>query len=396
MKYKAEQFARVLRQFGIPVHADSRTGYFESMEVRDMLALLSLLDNLRQDVPLAALLRGPLGNLADPENRLARIRVAYPSPLPFHEAVAKYRDEKSDEIASALVAIFNDLGRWRETARRRPLAEVIWTIYQETGYLAYVAGLRNGEQRAENLMHLHQRAAQFGEFQSRGLSRFLKFLEQLQEESDLGQPSVASEADDVVRVMSIHASKGLEFPVVFVPDLGKGINFSDAQGSILADRSAGLGMITVDEERRCRYPSLTSELVQNRLRQQSLAEEMRILYVATTRAREHLILVGTCGEKLPDQWTTRWKEHSGKLPTNEILGARTMLDWLGPVSVITQGLAQDVMRLTIHPAEEVMAWELPGKAFSSLRRRGTGDPQSSAIDSRAAFQRRGARGDRPA
>ena len=148
----------------------------------------------------------------------------------------------------------------------------------------------------KSVMDLHERAAEFGQFQSRGLSRFMRFLEQLQEESDLGQPSTASEAEDVVRIMSVHAAKGLEFSIVFVPDLGKRINLQSCQGPILADRAAGLGMVVVDEEKRCRYPSLALTLVQNRLRQQSLAEELRVLYVAMTRAKEHLVLIGTAGE----------------------------------------------------------------------------------------------------
>jgi ATP-dependent helicase/nuclease subunit A len=356
VRFKADQFANVLRKAGIPVHVESRTGYFESMEVRDMLALLNLLDNRRQDIPLAALLRSPLGRLKDPESSLACIRSAFPKSIPFFDAAFRYKDEHDDSLAAELKTFYVTLLRWRQAAQRRPIADAIWDIYHESGYLSYVAGLPNGEQRVENLLYLHERAAQFDGFQNRGLSRFLRFLEQLREESDLGQPSIASAADNAVRIMSVHGAKGLEFPIVVVPDLGKKINMKDCEGAILADRKAGLGMLVVDEEKRCRYPSLASTLVQHRLRQQSLAEELRVLYVAMTRAREHLILIGTCPPTLPETWISRWKGHVGPLPTDAILGAKTMLDWLGPVWAMTMDQDPAVFRTNVYTPEEVSAW----------------------------------------
>jgi ATP-dependent helicase/nuclease subunit A len=359
MKFKADQYADVLRQSGIPVHSESGTGFFESMEVRDVLALLSLLDNQRQDVPLAAILRSPLAALPNAEDSLARVRLAYGGDVAFHQAVVRYAEHHHDELAAKLSDFLGHLKRWRTLAQRRPLAEVLWTIYQETGYLAFCAGLFGGEQRVANLIDLHERARQFGSFQKQGLARFLGFLEQLREESDLGQPSVASAADDVVRIMSVHSSKGLEFPVVIVPDLGKRINLSDCSGSILVDRHAGPGFSVADEARRIRYPSLASMLVQNRLRQQSLAEELRVLYVAMTRAKEHLILIGTCKDSACDTWATRWAAHSGPLPADVVLGASTMLDWIGPVAAATSGSADAPIQLMQHSAEEVAAWPNP-------------------------------------
>ncbi|MDB5354759.1 MAG: ATP-dependent deoxyribonuclease subunit [Phycisphaerales bacterium] len=368
LKFKSDQFAQVLRGFDIPVHTDSGSGFFQSTEIRDMLALLALLDNRRQDIPLAAVLRSPLGQLHDAETCLAKIRLAYPSEsVPFHEATIRYAAEKTkDALAAQLNVFFTQLAHWRDAAQRRPLAEVIWSIYHQTGYLAFVAGLRNGDQRVANLMHLYERAGQFGRFHERGLSRFLRFLEQLDEESDLAQPPLASQADDVVRIMSIHRSKGLEFPVVIVPDLGKAINMQDCRGAILLDRSAGLGMAVVDEEKHCRYPSLAQTLVQSRLRQQSLAEELRVLYVAMTRAREHLILVGTCEEKAAEKWESRWRGHAGPLPADAVLGVRSMLDWIGPVSVAARTEPHEVIRTIQHSPEEVAAWKSPAEAHEKF------------------------------
>jgi ATP-dependent helicase/nuclease subunit A len=193
------------------------------------------------------------------------------------------------------------------------------------------------------------------------LSRFLRFLESLREESDLGQPQVATGAEDVVRIMSVHRSKGLEFPVVIVPDLGKAINLQDCAGNILADRKAGLGMVVVDEEKRVRYPSLASVLVQNRLRQQALAEEMRILYVAMTRAKEHLVLIGTVKPEAPARWAARWARHEGPLPADVVLGARTVLDWVGPVAAATAPPRDEIFRVTAYAAEDVLAWHHPSR-----------------------------------
>ncbi len=354
MRFKADQFADILERAGIPVHSESGTGYFESMEVRDMLSLLSLLDNQRQDVPFAGVLRSPLAGFAQTEDSLARIRLAYDRDVPFHEAAVRYAEEKDDELAARLREFFKELSAWRDLAQRRPLAELIATIYERTGYLAFCAGLIGGEQRCANLRYLHERAAQFGAFHRQGLSRFMQFLENLRAESDLGQPSVASEADDVVRIMSVHQSKGLEFPVVILPDLGKAINLEDCRGSILVDRQAGLGMAVVDEEKQVRYPSLASTLVKSRLRQQALAEEMRVLYVAMTRAKEHLILVGTAAEDAAQQWAGRWAGHEGPLPAEYVRGVSSMLDWIGPAAAASD--PRSVIEFIIHGPEEVGSW----------------------------------------
>ena len=358
MKFKADQYAEALRAAGIPVHREGGQGYFQSMEVRDMRALLTLLDNPKQDIPMAAVLRSPLAGLAEAEDCLARIRLAYPynqEGMPFHEAVVRYAAERDDDLAAALRDFMEGkLHRWRQVARHRPLAELLREIYDDTGYLAFCRGLHNGEQRVANLLELHERAAQFGSFSRQGLYRFLKFLDSLEAETDFGQPSVLSEAADVVRIMSVHHSKGLEFPVVFLPELGKRINLQDCQGAILIDKRAGLGMYAIDPEKRIRYPSLASVLVQTSLRRKSLAEELRILYVALTRAKEHLILSGTCSDAKREQWRNLWRGHAGPMPADDILAASTMLDWIGPaVAMIDDDAA---FRITEHTPEEVAQW----------------------------------------
>jgi ATP-dependent helicase/nuclease subunit A len=367
MKFKAQRYADVLLLAGVPVHAESGTGYFESTEVSDLLSLLSLLNNGRQDVPLAAVLRSPLARLANAEESLAQIRIAYPTGggLAFHEAVHAYAREKNDALADKLREILATLKHWRELAQRRPLADVILEIYEQSGYLAYVSGLLGGQQRVANLLNLLERARQFGTFHRQGLARFMQFIDTLREESDLGQPSIASEADDVVRITSIHRSKGLEFPVVILPDLGKQINLDDCHGNILLDRSLGIGLSVVDERKRVRYPSLASTLVRAKIRQQALAEEMRVLYVAMTRAKEHLVLVGTVAADAEEKWRSRWAGHGGVFPSDVVLGVSSMLDWLGPVAAST-GLQDEIIRIQTHGAEEVGSWRTQAKRRQGL------------------------------
>ena len=352
MRYKADEFVDVLRGAGIPVHSESRTGYFEATEVNEVLSLLAVLDNAQQDIPLAAVLRSPLMALPEAETCLARIRLSRPEG-PFHEAAAAFALREDEPLAAKLRDVYATLDRWRKIARQRPLAEALWSIYQESGYLAYCAGLPNGEQRTANLIELHERASQFDTFHRQGLSRFLQFLEKLKADSDLGQASIASSAEDVVRVMSIHGAKGLEFPVVILPDLGKGINFGDAQGIVLADRREGLGLQVADPERGVRYPSLAWSVVRRRLRQQTAAEELRVLYVAMTRAKEHLILIGTAGRKQVDGWASRWGGHVGAFPAELVLGGLSMLDWIGPAAAAN---GAEHVTLAVHSHESLAAW----------------------------------------
>ncbi len=352
MRFKADTVATQLRAMGVPVHSESSTGYFAATEVNDVLSLLRVLDNGRQDVPLASVLRSPLGNVS--EDALAQVRARFPD-VEFHAAVRQYAAEP-DELGGRLRTLLDKLDAWRRVARDRPVAELLWTVYDQTGYLAYCGGLPRGDQRQANLVELHDKARQFGEFRRQGLGKFLAFLERLRAESDLGQASVASEADDVVRVMSIHRSKGLEFPVVFVPDLGKGFNVADLNGSVLLDRDRGLGLRVVDEARQVRYPSLAWTVVQQRMRQQTLAEELRVLYVALTRAKEHLVLVGTTADASPELWRQQWADHDGPIPAEAVLAGRTPLDWLGPAAA---GLP-DHVRVNAHSADDVTAWAAEG------------------------------------
>ncbi|MEK6642339.1 MAG: helicase-exonuclease AddAB subunit AddA [Planctomycetota bacterium] len=335
MQPRAGLFIRTLARRGIPVFADAAGGMFDHLEVIDLLGLLALLDNRQQDIPLAGLLRSPLMGPAMTDDDLASIRIAARSldkTLPFHAAVTHYAmNGQGNALRERLRTILSRLDEWRRRIRRRPLADVLWDIYEDTGYLGHVAALRDGAQSRANLMRLHEYARQFGAFNRQGLHRFLRFIEALKNsDRDLEPGQASSAAQDAVRVMTIHRSKGLEFPVVFVAELGKRFNLADSRGGILFDRHLGIAMEAVDLERRIVWPTLPHRIVSQAIRMESLAEELRVLYVALTRARERLVLIGTGSIATVDDAKGAWKNHTGPLPLFERQTATSMLDWVIP------------------------------------------------------------------
>ena len=352
MQPRAGLFLRTLSQLGIPVFADSSGGFFDALEVIDILSLLALLDNQQQDIPLAAVLRSPLFGSALTDNELVEIRTAacgsHPG-VPFHAAVRNYARQGQDEsLRTRLATICDRLRAWRQRVRRRTLADVLWEVYEESGYLAYISGLHDGRQRRANLLRLHEYARQFATFRRQGLHRFLRFINSLQEVGeDLDAGSVVSPSQDVVRVMTIHRSKGLEFPVVILGELGKRFNLRDAQGSILFDRQLGIAMEAVDVDRRITYPTLPHRIVSQAALSESLAEELRVLYVALTRAKERLVLVGTEALSALERDRRRYSGHVGVLPVLDRREAGCMLDWISaaiccqPSEAVSIGDADD-------------------------------------------------------
>ncbi len=301
-----ERITEIFTEEGIPFYAELNKGYFKAPEVQTMLSLLKVIDNPRQDIPLAAVLRSPLFNLTEKELfELRGLDELYDDLL---EVINYSGEENSDDIKNYIpeidqmesdtydkIARFLEmLSRWRDLSRKDKLSKLIWDIYEETGYLDFVRGLIDGEERKANLYALYDLAIQFDTFSQSGLFRFLRFIEKLEERNeDMAKARVLSEKEDVVRLMSIHKSKGLEFKVVFVMGLGKKFNLNEIKQDILCDKELGLGPKIVDLEKRIKYPTLAHEVIKEKIKQEILAEEMRILYVALTRAEEHLVLVGS-------------------------------------------------------------------------------------------------------
>lgn len=316
---------------GIPLYTELAGGYFDALEVMIMMNTLRVIDNPYQDVPLVSVLRAPFIGLR--ENELAEIRLAAPQAT-FYDAVKTFIrggtgiDQKAAEKLQRFMLQLED---WRNLARRGSLAELIWQVYLDTNYYEMVGSMSNGKQRQANLRALHDRALEYEKTSFRGLFRFLRFIDRMRERGDdLGTARSLSEKENVVRLMTVHKSKGLEFPVVFFAGTGRSFNEMDFRKSYMFDQDYGLAVKAVNPETRVEYTSLPFLAVKERKQLQMKAEEMRVLYVAMTRAKERLFL--TASVKDPESLFERWKTAAPdvRLPDFVRSRAKGYLDWIGP------------------------------------------------------------------
>ncbi|MGI2327447.1 helicase-exonuclease AddAB subunit AddA [Planococcus sp. YIM B11945] len=324
-------FVDEFKMAGIPLYAELRGGYFDALEVMIMMNTLRVIDNPYQDVPLVSVLRAPFIGLK--ENELAEIRLAAPNAT-FYEAVKMFiRSGTGIDPAAAekLQRFVLRLEDWRNLARRGSLSELIWQVYLDTNYYEMAGAMSNGKQRQANLRALHDRALEYEKTSFRGLFRFLRFIDRMRERGDdLGTAKSLSEKENVVRLMTVHKSKGLEFPVVFVAGMGRNFNEMDLRKSYLFDQEYGLAVKAVNPETRIEYTSLPFLAVREIKELQMKAEEMRVLYVAMTRAKERLYLTASVKEteKLFEKWKVASKEQ--RLPDFVRSRAKGYLDWIGP------------------------------------------------------------------
>ncbi|MBS4210668.1 helicase-exonuclease AddAB subunit AddA [Bacillus sp. FJAT-50079] len=320
------------KHLGIPVYADLSTGYFDATEVTIMMSLLQIIDNPDQDIPLASVLRSPIVGLTEEE--LAYIRLQskgsyYAATKAFLNG-ADHRDY--EQTKKKLTQLFQHFHEWRSLAREGALSELIWQLYRDTGFYEFVGGLPGGKQRQANLRALYDRARQYEETSFRGLFRFLRFIERMRERgSDLGTARALGEQEDVVRIMTIHASKGLEFPVVFTAGIARKFNMMDIHSSYLFDKDYGFASKYIDAEKRISYPSLPQLALKRKKKMELLAEEMRVLYVAMTRAKEKLYLISSVKnvEKELKKWRQATRYDDWLLPDYERAKATSYIDWIG-------------------------------------------------------------------
>ena len=317
----------IFQKFAIPLEINDAQNYFQATEIQIIIALLQLIDNPYQDIPLAAVLRSPIVGLNEKE--LATIRLANKNSS-YYEAflVALTQDTP---LAKRLQTFAKQLEDWREMARRQSIATLLWQIYEETAYLDYVIGLPSGGQRHANLIALVNRAEAYESSSFRGLYQFIRFIEKIQEkEKDLAQPFVNS-VEDCVKLMTIHGSKGLEFPVVFLLDLNKGFNNQDLSKRFVLEESLGAGIQYIDEE-RVRYDTLPYQVIRQLRLEKALSEEMRKLYVALTRAEQKLYLVGSYKDQADayKKWSVSLNEEDWLLaqPIRFTPGGNLM-NWIG-------------------------------------------------------------------
>lgn len=326
----APDIAAVFQEEGIPLYVELSKGFFDAVEVKIMLSVLAMIDNPYQDIPLAATLRAPFYRFTNEE--LARIRLADRN-VPFFEALQQYAKETNDLLAERVRHFLQTLSRWRSLARHGSLSNLIWTIFLETKYYEMLGAMPNGKQRQANLRLLHDRAIAYEQTANRGLFRFLRFIERMKEvDEDIGEARYVTEEDNVVQMMTVHGSKGLEYPIVFMSSLHKEFNFRDTQGTYMFDQQYGLATKLIDPIKNIERDTMLTLMTKTKKEREMRAEEMRILYVAMTRAKEQLILLGYATEKEEDQAfaVASRVEEERKLPTSDRSKARSYFDWLLP------------------------------------------------------------------
>lgn len=399
----APVYVEEFQKAGIPVYAETSSGYFGASEVETILSLLKVIDNPRLDIPLAAVLRSPLVDMNGTE--LGKLRSLLPNG-DFYEALvlafwasmnsrpsntswgesswhseleetlniyknslpqllsnAKRILEDAPELRRKVDSFWPKLQAWRQLSRRTSLANLLWQLYEETGYLAYVGTLPSGVQRQANLRVLYDRACRYEATNYRGLFRFLRFLEKFQGQGkDLGNARALGEKEDVVRLITVHASKGLEFPVVFMVGLGTKFNTRSLTGRLLLHSELGAGIPLIDIENLVRYPSFIQYAIKERLWQESLAEELRILYVALTRAKERLLLYGSLGKI--DDTLGKWHRFAQScmdvtFPDGQLRSAKNFLDWIGPALMRHSGnLFGDTLSVGLNLPDSSSTWQV--------------------------------------
>lgn len=369
----ADSLVEVLNENGIPAHTVSSTGYFSTVEVQTVLSMLRLLDNPRQDIPMAAVLRSPMAGLTDEELAVLRLE---DGSVPFHEAVLElaeglYEEDGQKEISDSeadseadqkqgrnadektenhieitahrkLLKFYKKYKQLRQLVPDTPIHELIEIILRETGYGHYVAAMPAGNRRTANLNMLLEKAAAYEKTSYKGLFHFVRYIDELQKyDVDFGEADMVGENEDVVRIMSIHKSKGLEFPIVIVSGMGKNFNKQDTRSKMVLHPELGIGLDYMDGKKRIKSPTIAKKAIAKQIDLENLGEELRVLYVALTRAKEKLILTGTLKDAPEKLEFFRQQANLSKAADRPLSyltreGASGYLDWILP-AVLSYG-----------------------------------------------------------
>lgn len=321
--------AAVLKDCDIPAHVESNTGYFSSYEIQVILSMLRILDNPLQDIPMAAVLASPIVGMDDEE--LAQIRSAFKG-VSFAQAALSAmagEDGYEDEKLKAFALVFE---RLRGAVADTPIHELLYMMLDETGFYRYASAMPAGKRRRQNIDMLIEMAAAYEKISYKGMFHFVRYIDiQQKYEIDYGEADTAGENDDVVRIMTIHKSKGLEFPVVFVSGLGKGFNTQDTKSDLVIHEKLGLGLVEKTKSPRTKRPSLIRNEIESRIKRENLGEELRVLYVALTRAKEKIILTGGLSNAQKS-----FEKYRGNVNANQPISfgqrekAGCYLDWIIP------------------------------------------------------------------
>lgn len=330
----ADTFLEVFEQKGIPAHATSRSGYFKTQEIQTILSLLRILDNPCQDIPLAAVLRSPIGGFSDEE--LAELKAAG-GHRRFHICVLQAGElSLSEKLSEKMRKFLAQLSHFRDLVTELPVHELLYRILEETGYAHYAAAMPGGVRRKANIEMLLEKAVAYEQTSYRGLFHFIRYMDRLQKyEVDYGEADIVNENANAVRLMTIHKSKGLEFPIVFLCGTAKKFNKQDTRSSMVIHPDLGVGVDYIDPVLRIKGATLYKKAVAKQIDLENQGEELRVLYVALTRAKEKLIITGT-GKKMHerlDKLSLRGAGGREVLPFLERAEADCFLDWILPAVV---------------------------------------------------------------
>ena len=325
---RMEPMAEFLEQEGIPVSCDNKTGYFQTREIIVMLNYLSIVDNIYQDIPMASVMLSSIGKFTEEE--LVKLRVLIEEPVrgkyTLYDFMRLYMQEGTEEELKKKIRDFlMNLLYFRQQKKEQPLSTLLWDIYERTGFYYDVQLMPDGEKRKENLLMLLKKAEDYEKTVFKGLFYFNRYMKQLKSyEIEMGEAGTSMEEEDVVKIMTIHKSKGLEFPVVFVSGLSKKFNRMDLNKAVLCHPELGIGMECVNTTLRFHHPSLMKKAIQEKAWKDTLEEEMRILYVAMTRAKRKLILTGLIkSEELEAGMRASIQAQKWR--------AGSMMDWILPI-----------------------------------------------------------------
>ena len=327
----APVYEKELAEQGIAVYSDSSESYLQSVEIETIMSILKIINNPMQDIPLVTVLRSAIFNFTD--NELIEISFAGKRELFYEKLIKTMKDSDNKKLINKIGLFLNTIEKWREEERYKPLDELIWQIYIDTGYLNYVELLPNGKLKVANLKMLFEKAKQYEDASFKGLNNFINFIDKVKSTSgDTGAAKIIGENENVVRIMSIHKSKGLEFPVVILSGTGKRFNFQDLNEKLLLHQDLGLGMQYIDSNRHIEFKTLPKKAITIVSRQEVISEEMRVLYVALTRAKEKLIITGmqkdahkSLNEK---QSGLNLYGNDGKINKFLVQKYKTYLDWI--------------------------------------------------------------------
>jgi ATP-dependent helicase/nuclease subunit A len=326
----ADTFEAVLMTEGIAAHCDSSMGYFSTLEIQTILSVLNIVDNPIQDIALTAVLKSPIGGFSS--EQLAIIKSEF-NKSNMYVAITNYIEAGSElEIRAKLSQFMTMLNGFRDRVPYTSIHELIWIILDTTDYYNYISAMPAGAKRRANVEMLIDKAIAFEQTSYKGLFNFIRYIEKIREfEIDFGEASTLSENEDVVRIMSIHKSKGLEFPVVFAAGLSKSFNNQDSRSKMVIHSDLGIGPDYIDHRLRVKSPTLIKKIISKKIVLENLAEELRVLYVALTRAKEKLILTGTIKkmDKSIEKLNYVVKNVSTqKLPFTFLASATCYLDWV--------------------------------------------------------------------